>query len=60
MYSALYAAEIGSARKLTYRRAGDLPGQSGVRWLIPCPEAMHPESYESFSQRLVTWGPQPE
>lgn len=35
MYSALHAVEIGPARKLTYRRAGHLPGQSGVRCLIP-------------------------
>lgn len=35
MYSALYAIEIGPARKLTYRRIDHLLGQSGVRWLIP-------------------------
>lgn len=35
MYSALCTVEIGPARKLIYRRAGHLLGQSGVRWLIP-------------------------
>jgi hypothetical protein len=55
--SALCAAEIGPARKLTYRRAGDLPGQSAIGRLSLCPKAMHTESYESFT--LVTWGPEP-
>lgn len=60
MNSALHALETGPARKLAYGRAGHLPGQSGVGWLIPCPEAMHTESRESFSQNLVTWAPEPE
>lgn len=57
MSSALYAADIGPARKLTYRRAGDLPGQLAIECL--CPEAMHTESHELFTQHLVTCGPEP-